>query len=66
MLSLRRLLRRRRTVLVDRDELRRALGLRPCDPDPADATSAVRALNAAYRIVEAEELNWLLMDTGGE
>ncbi|HEY5990307.1 MAG TPA: hypothetical protein VIV12_28560 [Streptosporangiaceae bacterium] len=62
MLDLLRRFRRRRHILVDRDEVRRALGLRPGDPDPADATSAVAALNAAYAIVEAEEAAWLNLD----
>jgi hypothetical protein len=51
-------------VEVGRDELRRALGLRPCDPTPRDPTAAVAAVNDAERIAEAEELAWLNLDAG--
>ncbi len=63
---LRRLRRRRRYVVVDRDEFRAALGLRPCDPDPTDPTAAIRALNDAYATVEADLLLWLSLDAGDD
>ena len=52
----------RPTVAVGRDELRRVLGLRPCDPTPRDPTAAVAAVNEAERIAEAEEATWLNLD----
>jgi hypothetical protein len=53
-------------IAVDRGELRHLLGLRPCDPTPLDPTAAVRAVNEAHRIAEAEEDRWLSLDAAPE